>query len=320
MAAAAMAMAAAATASVYAGLCGHVLGVAFVLRRPPLWRRCAPVAFLSIAAASAAALALWVPCLLLRLPPIGYTVGLDSLVWTASLGVMWGAQQLWPQRSGTVFFAALAACSDTEARRLAGAPVVRGLTAQLQRMVGTLILGLGLMASAASTAHFWLPLLAAGLAAIAAAPVLLLVFGAVLVCAAWLQATLTPAVAAVGRIGGVSTSCAGLLALAWLCGLVNTRAVELVGELCWCYVLSLAHGQYLLSPLSIRMSSHQWEQWCLPRRLKLAGFGLPVWATMRFAHPLLGLVLLEVQHGAAGVFVNAQVPVLDVEGQDTKHV
>jgi hypothetical protein len=136
MAAAAMAMAAAATASVYAGLCGHVLGVAFVLRRPPLWRRCAPVAFLSIAAASAAALALWVPCLLLRLPPIGYTVGLDSLVWTASLGVMWGAQQLWPQRSGTVFFAALAACSDTEARRLAGAPLGRRRRVGFSRDVG----------------------------------------------------------------------------------------------------------------------------------------------------------------------------------------
>jgi len=299
--------AAAAAVAMCAGLRAHLLGVAFVAGRPAVLRACAPGAVLSITAAVAAAVALWVPCLLLR--PFGHAVGLDSLMLASALAVMWGAQQLWPRRSGRVFFAALAACSEAEASSLAGMPVVRGLAAQLRGMLGSLVLGVGLTACAASSAPLWLPLLAAGLAV---APVLLLlVSGAVLYIGVKITLSLSSAAAAVGTLGQLSASSAGLLVLLWLCGVVDTRGVELVGEVCWCFLLSVAHGQYLLAPLSIRMSRRQWEQWCQPRRLVLAGFGLPVWAAMRFAHPLLGLALLEVQHGAAGVFVSGQVPVLD---------
>ena len=307
-------MAASMVDSVLAGLSAHLYGAAIVLSRPALFRQCIPAAGLAVASAIVIAVGIWLPCLLLRHPLISWTVTLESLMFPSSLVVTWSAQQLRPTRYGSVFFGALAACSEPDARMLQGLPVIRGITAHLRSFLSNAVLTVGMIAVFASTAPVWLPLVFGSLAAVVTVlPLLILPVGAGLFVLAWLLISIAPAYAAFSRIGQLSVTTAVLLIVGWLCGLVPTSGVEMLGEVCWAYLLSITCSQQLLSQLAVRMNSRQWDEWCAAHRSSLAGFGLPAWALMRFVHPLLGLLLLEVQQGAAGAYLSGKLQVLEHE-------
>lgn len=294
--------------SIVAGLGGHLTGVAFVVSQPALVRLCIPQAGLSVGLAVVLAIGLWFPCLLLRLPPFSWTVSLDAVLLLSSLLVMYAAHGLLPTRRGTVFFSALSACSEPEALKLRSMPVVRGLAAQLRSVASKTVVGVGSLALALFLAPVWLPLLTAVLITTAAlSPIIIISSAAASLVFAWVLTRLGPALSAFSAIAKISVCATVALAVCWMCGLVPMGLVEVLSEACWGYMISIAHGQQLLSQLSVRMNHKQWDAWCDERRLALAGFGLPVWALMRFAHPLVGLVMLEVQYGAAGVFLCGQV-------------
>jgi len=277
------------------GLVGHLRGLVLVISDKKLVMESLHTALLLVSSATCLACGVWIPCLLLRLPPISSPVSLDSLLLPSSLVVMY-MTQLWPGRVGGVFFGALAVCSAEEARQLRALPVVRGPASALASMFTTAVLSLSALFLCASTAPFWLPFLSVNLLFI---PVLAIPFFLSFAVAA----RLAP-LAAFGRIGQVSVVFAVLLVFGWLLGRVPTAVIELLSE---GLVLSCTHGKLLLGQLGARASSRQWHTWCNTKSLSLVGLGLPVWALMRFAHPLLGLALLELQFGAAGFFVHGQL-------------
>jgi hypothetical protein len=291
--------------SFVAGLGAHLTGVAFVLSKPALVRLCIPQTGLSVGLAVVLAIGLWFACLLLRLPPLAWTVSLDTVLLLSSLLVMYAAHGFLPTRRGTVFFSALSACSEPEATKLRAMPIVRGLAAQLRSIASKTVVGVGTLA---------LVLLAVLIATAALSPIIIIPAAAASLVFAWALMRLGPALSAFSGIAKISWGATVVLAVFWVCGLVPMVLVEVLSEVCWGYMISIAHGQQLLSQLSVRMGRKEWDVWCESRRLALAGFGLPVWALMRFAHPLLGLVMLEVQYGAAGVFLCGhvhQLPVLE---------
>eukprot|EP00966_Prymnesium_polylepis_P185754 4305947-Prymnesium_polylepis.1 len=73
-------------------------------------------------------------------------------------------------------------------------------------------------------------------------------------------------------------------------------------EAAWVRLLALGHARALLAQASMRCTVAEWDSWCAARSWELAGFGLPCWVCFRLVHPLVGLALLEVMHGAAAVF------------------
>jgi hypothetical protein len=293
------------------GLGAHISGVAFILSQPPLLRMCLPAAGISVAMATCLAICLWISCLLLRLPPLSWTVSLNDLLLISSLIVMYTYQQFWPSGSGRVFFCALAVCSEHEADKLAAMPVVRGLVAQLRSIVRSIVLGIGMLLICLAAAPILLPILTFGVVVAAGIlPFLIIPLASCFLLLAFFYTKIEPAIhaiSALGNFGRVRTAFAAFFILIYIIGLVPKEVVDMISEASWGYMLSVAHAQHLLCQVSVRMSSREWDDWCAVRRTTLAGFGMPVWAMMKFGHPLLGLLLLEVQYGATAVFLCGQV-------------
>ena len=116
-------------------------GLLFVATRPDLLTACLPGTIATVGLSLALALALWLPCLLLRLPPFRYDVSWRSLLLLASLMILKVSQSLVPHLSGTVFFAAFAEATKNgkpAGRRrleaLEARPQLRGLLAQLRHV------------------------------------------------------------------------------------------------------------------------------------------------------------------------------------------
>ena len=301
-----------------AGVLAHAKGIAHVVSRPRLLLACLPGTAIALGTAVLTAVGLWLPCLLLRLPPLRWTVSIDKLLTVTSLLVLYVAQALFPRLSSTVFFVTFASCSSqAEAKALQDRAIVRGLVAQIQTLVAALVTGAGAVVFVVATAAIWLPpvaatLAGAGVLVLALSPLALLVGGVTVALVVWLAARLAPAWAVFSQLRVVSLAFGAVLALCYTFGLIPQGSVDLLLELAWVRLLAVGHATALLAQYSTRSNTREWNAWRDAFSWELAGFGLPVYAVMRLGHPLVGLVLLEVMHGAAAYFLHEQRQSLSV--------
>jgi hypothetical protein len=209
---------------------GHITGVALLCCHVHLLTEAARVGALAVALALAIAVGLW---LLLALP--AYVFGspplLDALLMPCSLVVMYMGPPLFPHRSSCVFFSALTALSESEARKLSECLVVRGLASQLRTLGLGLLAGAGAIALFFTTAPFWLPAATAGLVAIAAvSPFLLPFLAAGIFLVAWCSSWVLRRIAVFTVLGKISLAAALIISLGWLFGLISLESVQLIGE------------------------------------------------------------------------------------------
>lgn len=297
--------------SVASGASSHARGVALLLTHRSVLMHCVPCAMLTLATAVGTATAVWLPLLLTRLWPLRMTVEYESVLRVTSLLVLQLTQSLWPSLSGRVFFTALEACGGAgEARRLRDQPKLRGLGAQLRALAFGVVASVGVAALCIATSALWLPLIAVAWAPIAAVLIVLspwliavLLAGAALTLLALCR--LVPALRTYGLLRQLFSLAlvAGML-LGYACGLVPRRAVDLLIQAAWAYLLASAHGQAALTQLSIRQTDAAWRRWCAERRWRLVGLGLPVWAVLSSTHPCICLAVLEVSHVSAAHFLH----------------
>ena len=310
-----------AACEVASGASSHDRGVALLLTHRSVIMHCVPCAMVTLATAVGTATAVWLPLLLLRLWPLRMTVEFDSVLRGTALLVLQITQALWPSLSDRVFFVALEVCGGGgEAQRLREQPTLRGLGAQLRSLAFGVVASVGIAALCIATATLWLPLIAVLWAPIAAVLIVLSPWLVAVVVAGGALAILAlcrlvPALRMYGLLRQLfSLALVAAALLGYWCGLVPRRAVDLLVQAAWAYLLASAHGQAALTQFSIRQTDAAWRQWCAGRRWRLVGLGLPVWAVLSFTHPCVCLALLEVSHVSAALFLHESRPREELKG------
>jgi hypothetical protein len=249
------------------------------------------------------AVSIWLPCLVLRLPPFGIMIHIEDILINTSFVVLKAYQVLLPELSGSFFFCCLAEASDahgnTDLKTFKQKPVLRGFMSQLRFLLVELFIGAGLLALIVASANLWIPLLAGVVGGVLLlSPFLLGGIGVVLVLLMMAAKSFKPVLDLHSTLGSQGPIAAFAFVLLWACGQHNA-----VVEIALIYSLSIYLSKQLLTQYSTRLTSVEWNVWCSHRQWVLVGFGLPVAVTIRFGHPLLALVLLEMLQGSAAVLV-----------------
>ena len=278
------------------GLRSLVRGVRYVASSRELLAIVVPRTLVSLVACLLVALAVWSPCLLLRLPPMRYAVPFEAVLEPTALVVLRLAQQLVPSRAHRgSFFAALDARAPGVAAALSRKPIVRGWAATVWAIVADGAAAVAVIGLCAAVAQAWLLPLFLVAWTWCLGP-LALVAGAALALA-WCCA---PAL----RVGSFAlhwftSPLAFALFVAVFFGVLRGPALATLARGAKGFVWSLALAKQLLTQLNVRLPHDGWKRWTHEQRFVLCGFGFPLFLVSRLTHPIVGLALLEALQGAA---------------------
>lgn len=263
------------------------------------------------------------------------TAGLSSLAWLSLLLPRWLglvslsigsilervarvmlflAQFVAPANFRTLFWITLGLADEAAAKRLEELPLVRGLRATLVSIALQLLRGAVAAAAFALSLPFWLPTMATSVAVfIYATPLALLALlplalGLTIIVANGGHRTALAALAAFSTLSSLAPALlAAALVAAAMCGLLSWASLDSMVRAACAWLLCSTLAQQSLAPYSARQDARAWAGWAGGRTWLLAGFGLPSCLAVRYAHPLVGLSVLELTHGAAAVLLAAEL-------------
>ena len=289
-------------------------GVRFVvLGRKGILSRIVPASFLTLGTALASAGVIWTCLLILRIPPIRWFVEFHSVLFLVSLVIL---QVMWvvvPNLTSRVFVTSLCESSPDLAKRILARDILRGWKSLIWDLLVDLSVGMG---SLGFMVVLW-PLIFPAFSASATVAISFVVaFPPTLIFATTFFILISLAV--VGclcksaiyyvnmckKIGSVSYILAGIVLTLVIFGLLSG---DMVMEAIKCTIMSMSFSKQLLTQYSIRMTRDAWARTCERSRFFLIGFGFPVWALVRFVHPLVVLLLLEVLQGAAAATLTPHI-------------
>ena len=233
------------------GLSAHAQGAYLLVRHPELMISCLPGIVAMALLAFAAASALWLPCLVLRILPGRGAVSFAAVLRVATLCVLNLAQALWPTLSGRTFFTALGYLNPVNRKVLHSHQPCRGLLSQLRGVLLHAFAGIGLLCVLLATSTVWIPLMLA-LPLLSPYGIAVLGFIAITAVSCLLQSRIGPTLAIFSKLRPISGVLAATFCLCALAGLLPEIAMSVLIEVASTYLLAQLHAKQVCSEHTAR--------------------------------------------------------------------
>ena len=291
-------------------------GYALIVSHRSLLARYLMTVLRTLLAASAIAALLFFPLLILR--PIGIVIAYELVLRGTCSAMLFSAQLTAPKSVRGLFWLALSVQDEAVASKIERLPILRGFGATLFSLLQYHIFGAVALAAFGASLPLWLPVLFTSVMAfVYTSPLVLLsllplALGLTVLVASGAHRDLMAMLSAFSTLSNLAPAAlAAALVVAASCGLVPWSALDTMVRAAMFGLACSAFAQQSLAQYSSRQDASAWKRWAGARTWLLAGFGVPGCVVVRYAHPLAGLAMLELTHGAAATLLAAELAKAD---------